>query len=156
MKGTLLAVRAIGSQYANILWWWSVSIALAVSVALILVLVPLTELSSWWWLLAIPIGIVISVAAGVLAVFRLVISYVRPKQTATQKQLIQAFIGRLQGVSEVTSTPKFMMLFRVIRSIAAPSSDTYLQQLLDNKDLHKDFIAIAKTFNGVYGCTCAR
>lgn len=146
MKASLLAVRAIGSEFARNLWSGVFVVVLVISVGLVALLVWLTSLSSWWWLLAIPFGVFMSVAAVLLIVFRMLIKYVRPEQTAQQKQLVAAFAEKLQFTSEITSTPKFIMLFRVVRSIAAPKSEPYLQRLLETKNLKKDFQEVARSF----------
>lgn len=145
--GIFLAIRAIGAEYATRLWRSSIYttiIAAAVSVGLLL---WLTSLSSWWWLLAIPIGIGLSVAAGLLAVFRLTIRHVRPKESQTQRELVQAFVSKLETASELVGTPKFIILFRVIRSIAAPRSDSFLGDIVSTKHLKKEFQAICQSFN---------
>jgi hypothetical protein len=143
-----IAVRAIGAEFARQLWFSSFILALITSSLLVVLLIWLTSLSAWWWLLALPIGIALSVAGALLIVFRLLINYVRPTQTSAQKKSVKSFVGQLQFVSEFTSTPKFLILFRVIRSIAAPKSDSYLQDIFETKNLKRDFQSITKTFKG--------
>ena len=146
IQSSLLAVRAIGAAFANKLWWVSVVWVLIVGIILVTFLIWLTGQNSWWWLLAAPIGIGLSITAAILAVFRLLMNYVRPEQTLEQKSHIKLFVEKLQFASEITSAPKVIMLFRTIRSIAAPKSDTYLQNILETKDLRKDFVKIAQSF----------
>lgn len=146
MRATFLAVRAIGARYATQLWVISFIGALIISAILVALLVWLASQSAAWWLLSIPIGIAISVAAVLLIVFFLLIRYVRPPQTSTQKELITKFVDKLQFVSDFAGTPKFIILFRTIRSIAAPKSDTYLQDIFETKDLKKDFQTIVRSF----------
>jgi hypothetical protein len=88
-----------------------------------------------------------SVAAVLLIIFRLLIRHVRPPQTPDQSDKIRTFVDKLQLLSEITGTPKIIMLFRTIRSIAAPSSDSYLQDIFETKDLKKDFKAIISSFS---------
>lgn len=146
-QSSFLAVRAIGAEFARGLWWSALITALILSALSIALLLWLVSLSGWWWLLAAPIGIAMSVVTALLIVFHLLIRHVRPKdQTSEQKMLVSSFVNKLRFVSEITGTPKFIMLFRTIRSIAAPKSDTYLQEIFETKNLRKDFQAIAASF----------
>lgn len=146
MKEIFLAVRAIGAEFARSLWVSSFIGAGVISALLIALLTWLTSLNTWWWLLAIPFGIAISVATIILVVFRLLINYVRPGQNAQQIKLIKMFAYKMQSTSEIIGIPKSIMLFRVIRSIAAPKSEPYLQRLLETPELKKDFQEITKSF----------
>ncbi len=148
MQATFLAVRAIGAEFAHGLWVASLVGVVLIGALLVTLLVWLTSLSIWWWLLALPIAIALSIAIGLLIVFRLLVAHVRPQQTHRQKKQVKVFVSKLQFASEVTSTPKFIMLFRVVRSIAAPRSDRYLQNILEAKDLGKDFRGVVEVFQG--------
>ena len=145
--GIFLAIRAVGAEYASRLWKSSIYTTIIVSAVSIGVLLWLTSLSTWWWLLAIPVSIGVSVAVGLLAVFRLTIRHVRPKENQTQQELVRAFVNRLETASELIGTPKFIILFRVIRSIAAPRSDSFLGDIVSTKHLKKEFQAISQSFN---------
>lgn len=146
IHASFLAVRAIGSRFARNLWSSNLILTSIISVILLAIIGWLVHLNAWWWLLAAPVGIGISVAIVVFIVFHLLINYVQPVQTPKQKQQIAAFVDRLQLLSEITSTPKFIMLFRTIRSIAAPKSETYLQDIFETKDLKSDFQKIVQSF----------
>ena len=145
--GIFLAIRAVGAEYASRLWKSSIYTTIIVSAVSIGVLLWLTSLSTWWWLLAIPVSIGVSVAVGLLAVFRLTIRHVRPKENQTQQELVRAFVNRLETASELIGTPKFIILFRVIRSIAAPRSDSFLGDIVSTKHLKKEFQVISQSFN---------
>lgn len=148
MKATLLAVRAIGAEFARKLWLNTLVTAVIIGTASLALLLWLVSLSSWWWLLAIPVSIFISVAMVVLVVFRLLVSHVRPAQTVEQKHQVSEFIKKIEAVQAFTGTPRFIILFRTVRSIAAPSSESYLQSVFETKNLKKDFSAIVKNFGG--------
>ena len=145
-QSTLLAVRAIGAEYANRLWKTILIWASIVGAILIGLLTWLITLSNWWWLLALPVIVALSVAATVLIIFFLLVRYVRPEQSRAQHKKVKKFADKLQFVTEITSTPKVIILFRTVRSIAAPKSDRYLQEIFEAKDLKKDFAEIAGTF----------
>lgn len=146
MKSYVLSIRAIGSEFARRLWMQFLPISLVAAAALIALQLWLASLSSWWWLLVIPISIFIGVGLVVGFVFRMLISYVRPAQTTEQKSKVRNFVDKLQFVNEITGTPKLIILFRVIRSIAAPSSDSFLKDIVETKKLRADFQSITRDF----------
>lgn len=146
MQPTLLAVRAIGAEFARQLWIQCLIGVLVVSIPLGVLLVWLTYHNTWWWLLDVPVALIVAVAVALLAVFHGFVRSVRPRQTAHQQQQVREFVGKLQLASEVTSTPKFIVLFRTIRSLTRPRSNDYLQKIFETKTLHKDFNAIRTSF----------
>ncbi len=146
MKSYVLSIRAIGSEFARRLWMQFLPIFLVTAAALIALQLWLASLSSWWWLLVIPISIFIGVGLVVGFVFRMLISYVRPVQTKEQAITVRHFVDKLQFVNEITGTPKIIILFRVIRSIAAPSSDSFLKDIVETKKLRADFQSITHGF----------
>lgn len=145
-KGTFQAVRAVGSEFAIRLWRSTLLLVMGVSIVLVLLFTWLISSSAWWWVLAFPLIIAFSIATALLAVFLLLIRYVRPRLSTDQSAQIKTFVDKLQRVQDLSGTPKFIILFRTIRSIAAPRSEPYLQELLETKDLHRDFVVITKTF----------
>ncbi|UTX51352.1 hypothetical protein KI440_00050 [Candidatus Saccharibacteria bacterium TM7i] len=146
VKATLLAVRAIGVVFGKKIWWTVVLIAAALAVVLIALCVWLTSLSGWWWILAVIVGMAISIAFVILAVFRALLAYINPTQTQEQKTAVKDFVEKLQFVQELTQTPKFIILFRVIRSVAAPSSEKYLENIFESRKLKADFERVVGLF----------
>lgn len=145
--GVFQAVRAIGTEFAMRLWWPAFYAFVLIAIVGVGLLIWLTSLNAWWWLLALPIGIGLSVAAVLLTVFFLLIRYVRPDRTSSQKRQVQQFVDKLALLQELSGTPKFIILFRTVRSIAAPRSDSYLKDLVSTKDLKTDFMEIARSFD---------
>lgn len=144
---SFLAIRAIGAEFANRIYMPVLFIGLAAALVLIALVIWLTTMSAWWWLLAIPVVIIISVAIGIAVIVRLIIRYVTPTQTKTQKRAVKEFVSKLQHLSETAHTPKFLLLFRLVRDIAAPRENGYIGGLAnDTFSLKKDFSAISKTF----------
>lgn len=146
MKPYVLSIRAIGSEFGRRLWLQFLPLFVVAAIVLIALELWLTSLSSWWWLLIIPISIFIGVGLVVGFVFRMLISYVRPVQTKEQVVAVRTFVDKLQLVNEITGTPKPIVLFRVIRSIAAPSSDSYLKDIVETKELKREFQSITRQF----------
>lgn len=146
MNSFILTVRAIGAALA---------LRLAVPVIIITVIwfavffggtLWLTTLSGWWWLLMIPLTSLFCIALGVGFVFFMLIRHVQPQQTTAQKRAVKEFVDKMQHVAEIAGTPKFLILIRVVRSIAAPTKDTYLSDILQDRQLVSDFKALQRSF----------
>lgn len=147
MKSSLLTIRAIGAEFANRVWLPTLLIALALAAVLVGLWIWLTTYSAWWWLLGFPIVIILSVALGVLVITKLVIRYVRPSQDTTQKHAVKQFVDKLQRVSDVVQTPKFVLLFQIVRDIASPKADGFIGTISsDSSTLKKDFKELQKLF----------
>lgn len=148
MKPSLLAIRAIGSEFANRLWLPVVIIAAIIAVLLIaLVWWLVSSVSGWWILLAIPVTIALSVAAVLLTIFKLVIRYVAPVQTKAQRHDVKQFVDKLQSVSDAVQTPKVVLLFQIVRDIAAPRENGFIGSLMTNSgSLKGDFTKLRRSF----------
>lgn len=145
-KGMFQAIRAIGSEFASRLWRSALFLTVGVGVILVPLFAWLISLSAWWWVLAFPLIIAFSVTSALLVIFFLLIRYVRPQLSTDQSAQVGDFVNKLQRIQELSGTPKFIILFRTIRSIAAPRSEPYLKELFETKSLRRDFMTIAKTF----------
>jgi hypothetical protein len=147
MNSFALALSAIGSHLAMRLYIPAVIAAGAVVMACVAIGFWLTTTSEWWWLLFIPITILTCVILGMAMVVLALIRYVRPSQTKTQATAVKQFVDKLQGIADIAGTPKFIILFRVIRSVAAPKRDSYLADLASNKKLINDFRELQRLFD---------
>lgn len=147
MRPFVLALRAIGTQLAMRLYVPTVIGAAVVMALLVAGALWLTILSEWWWLLFIPLTVLFCVVFAVASIFLLLIRFVRPQQTKAQKRAVKQFVDKLQNVVDVVGTPKIFILFRVVRSVAAPSKDRYLADLVSNRELAKDFREIQQSFD---------
>jgi hypothetical protein len=147
MKASFLAIRSIGTEFANRLFY-PVVIAGAVAAGLLVALAFwLSTLSSWWWLLFIPIIMAICIGLAVFIVVKLVIRSITPTQTKQQKQAAKQFVDKIQTVAEATQTPKVVLLFRVVRDIAAPRESGFIGSLAStSSSLKGDFIDLKNTF----------
>lgn len=146
MKPTFLAVRAVGAEFGRRLWLSVLIVALIISVVLVVGTLLLTQLSSWWWLLGIPVVGWICVAGGVLTLLWLTLRRVTPPMTSPERKQVSQFADKLQFVADFQGTPKFIVLFRLMRSVAAPSSDRYLQDILETRQLGGEFKKIITIF----------
>lgn len=147
MKASFLAIRSIGTEFANRLFY-PVVIAGAIAAGVLVALASwLTTLSSWWWLLFVPIVMAICIGLAVFIVIKLVIRSITPSQTKQQKQAAKQFVDKIQTVAEATQTPKVVLLFRVVRDIAAPRESGFIGNLAStSSSLKGDFIDLKDTF----------
>lgn len=147
MKPSVLAIRSLGAEFATRLYL-PVLITVAISaVGLLGISIWLATLSPWW-LILVGIVLLLTIIAGVvLTIGWLVIKTVSPNQTKNQKQQAKAMVDKIQGVAEVTMTPKSVLLFRVMRDVIAPSQQGFISSVShDTVSLTKDFSALRDTF----------
>jgi hypothetical protein len=103
--------------------------------------------SNWWLILFAVFIIAVSVVLGVLMVVRLVIKSVTPVQSREQRRQTKAFVDKLQRLSDAAQTPKFILLFRIVRDIAAPRANGFIGTISnDTVSLKRDFVTLSKTF----------
>lgn len=148
MKASLLAIRSIGTEFANRLFY-PVVIAGAIAAGILVVITFwLTTLSSWWWLLFIPVVMAICIGLAVFVIVKLVIRSITPSQTRQQKQAAKQFVDKIQTIAEATQTPKVVLLFRVVRDVAAPRESGFIGNLTTTTgSLKSDFAKHVRTFN---------
>jgi hypothetical protein len=147
MRPSILAIRSIGAEFANRIYFVVAIIISIASVGLLGLSIWLTTLSDWWWLLVIILIIVISVVVGILVIVKLIIRSVRPTQSHLQKKQTKAFVDKLQRLSEVAQTPKFILLFQIVRDIAAPRENGFIASISnDTNSLKHEFVALVQTF----------
>lgn len=147
MKATMLAIRAVGTEFANRIYGTVAWVTATVLIILLGTASWLTTLSNWWWLLFVPLVLVISVAIGVLVVVKLVIRSVTPAQNASQRAQVKTFVNKLQHLSEITQTPKHILLFQLVRDVAAPRDNGFIATLSsETSSLQHDFIVLSRTF----------
>ena len=148
MKPSIQVIRAVGASFANRVFYPVLITCIVLTTGTAVVVVWLTTLSQWWWLLGIPVVMGICVLIGVLAITKLVIRTVTPIQTKPQKHAVKLFVDKLQRLSEATQTPKFILLFRIVRDIAAPSEKGYIGELArDTLSLKQDYNQLVQLFS---------
>ena len=147
MNKSLLVVRAIAVEFAKRIYT-PIAIIFYVAVVIVIGLLAwLTTVSAWWWIF---LGLVIVgtiIGAVVLIVVGLVLRFVKPDTTKTQNIKVRAFVDKLQRLSEITQTPKILLLFRAIKDIASPSKHGFIQSVAtDTTSLKKDFQELLNSF----------
>jgi membrane-bound ClpP family serine protease len=148
IKPSLSAIRSIGAAFAYQLYL-PIMIIVAVAGAILLALsIWLVTISEWWLILLILICGLILFATTALAVVLVIIKKVAPLQSKSQKKQTKAFVDKLLRVAEVTATPKFILLFQVMKDVVKPSHEGFISSVSnDTASLKQDFIALKNSFN---------
>ena len=147
MKPSILAIRSVGAELANRIFVPITIVVMTILGGLMSVGIWLTTLNDWWWLLVIFLIVVASVAIIVLTMVRLVIKSVTPPQSRYQKKQTKVFVTKLQQLAETAQTPKFILLFRVVRDIASPRDNGIIGSISNStSSLKHNFTALVETF----------
>lgn len=151
MKPTIIAIRATGAELARRIYMPIVMTAAIATVILVGLAIWLTTMSAWWGLL---LFIVISAACIGIAVFtvvRLTIKTVTPAQTPIQRKAVKAFVDKLQLLSDTVGTPKIVLLFRIVKDVAAPRENGFIGTLTGaSTTVKKDFVTLVRLFDDRY------
>lgn len=147
MNPTFQALRAIGAEFARRIYV-PVAVTIVVIGALALTLsFWLTTIDAWWWILFVLVALLACFWAAVLTLVWLIIRFISPVRTKGQRRQVKAFVDKLQGLSEVVQTPKFILLFRVIRDVISPSEEGYVRSVAQHtRELKQDFQDISRSF----------
>ena len=148
VKSTVSAVRAIGVEFARRIYAPVLIVAIIIAVVLIGLMIWLVTVSAWWLILAVPVFFVILVASVIFIIARIIIVLVNPGQTKQQKKDVKGFVDKLQNLSEVTQTPKPVLLFRIIKDIASSNQDGFVKRTIGHTlSLRTEFEAIQRSFD---------
>jgi hypothetical protein len=147
IKPSFLAIRSIASEFARRLYV-PAAVSAAIVAALVLALaIWLVTINEWWLILLILVCGMTFFAFVALGVALIVIKKVTPQQSKIQKKQTKAFVDKLLRVAEVTSTPKFILLFQVMKDIVKPSHEGFISSVSnDTVSLKRDFIALKDSF----------
>ncbi len=124
-----MAIRAIGTEFGQRIYIPVVSIIAGVLVAVIGVLIWLVTLSGWWWFLLAPIIILTLIFIFTAVIAGVILKLLKPTQTKHQRQLVRQFVDTIQNASETIQTPRFVILFRLVKDVVRPSEQSYIRQL---------------------------
>ena len=145
---SFLAIRSIGAEFAHRLYVPVVFVVATAAVVLLAVSIWLVTINEWWLILLVLIfGLVLFVTA-VLVVALAILKKVTPLQSKAQKKQTKSFVDKLLRVAEVTSTPKFILFFQVMKDVVRPSHEGFISSVSnDTTSLKRDFIALKDSFN---------
>lgn len=148
MTPSFIAIRSIAAEFAFRIYL-SVTIFLAIGSLLVVgLMIWLITLSLWWLLLAIPAFLMIIVASAALFIGYLILKMIKPTQNKKQTKLVKDFVDKIQHLSEITQTPKIVLLFRVIRDTLTAKKSSYIQSVIDDTaSLRNDYVEIIAAFD---------
>jgi hypothetical protein len=132
MNPTITVIRCIGTEFARRLLC-PITIAASIVLGLLVVgVLLLGTLNSWWLLLLIPVVMLLCIVTAVLTIVWLTIRTVTPVQSKTQRRAVKAYVDKLQRISDAAQTPKIILLFRIVRDVAAPRNDGFISSITDD------------------------
>ena len=147
MKSIPLVVRAVGAEFARRLLLPLIITGVIVGLILHVLGGWLVTQNAWWWLLESVFVLGTLLFVGLVVLARLAIRLFAPQQNGAQRKAVRSYVDKLQRVSEVIGTPKFLLLFYVVRDVFRPSSDGFIAMTSnDSKTLHSDFLALLRMF----------
>jgi len=150
MTPLVLAIRAIATEFAQRVYTIVLIVAAAIIIVLIAVSIWLVSMSAWWWVLVIVFIAWILLGAILLTIAGVIITMTRPLQTKDQKKLVKTFVDKLQSVSEVLQTPRFMLLFRLVKTSLNPQRYNIIKNLTEHTvGLQRDLDEIIRSFRSV-------
>lgn len=132
LQPIILAIRAVGSEFARRIYLPMVWSGVIIFIVLIGILIWLMTANGWWWLALTPVILAGVLFAVLSAIVGFALSRLKPKQTADQRMKVTAFVDALQMSSEVASTPRFITLFRLVKDVVRPSEQSYIKELSTN------------------------
>lgn len=147
MTPLVLAIRAIATEFAQRVYKVVLIIAAAIIIVLVGLSVWLVNVSAWWWILVVILIAWILLGIIVLTVAGVIINATKPMQTKTQKKLVKTFVDKLQSVSDVLQTPRFMLLFRLVKTSLNPQRYNVIESLTEHTvGLQRDLDEIIRSF----------
>jgi len=147
LKPSLSAIRSIAAEFAARLYFPVVIIFVVVAIVLLALSIWLVTINAWWTIALVLLSLLIIVVTAALVVGFIVIKRVAPTQSKNQKQQTKNLVDKLLRVAEVTGTPKFILLFNVIKDVVKPSEQGYIASISsDTVTLKRDFITLKDSF----------
>ncbi len=143
----LLAIRAVSAEFARRIFIPTILIAGIVAVAFLAVTIWLVTQNAWWWLLLAPIIIAVSVGIILAVITAYALRFLSPKQTKDQKRSVKLFVDDLQEISEIVQTPKFILLFQLVKDTIFPSQSGLISRVSTHvNSTRPSFSAIVASF----------
>jgi ABC-type multidrug transport system fused ATPase/permease subunit len=152
MNPTVLAVRAITTTYAQTILKPLLFIGIGIYVAVLLLIGWIAYAASpWWWLLAVVPTVIFFVALLLWTLAFLLSKRLAPRMDREQKKTARRFVGRTGKAAEHLGTPRFVLVFRVIRDLLFPpvNGQTFLGEVSGLPgELRRDFDDLRRSFGG--------
>jgi hypothetical protein len=140
MNDTFFTIRAIGAELARRIYLPVVIAFAIIALILITILSWAVSLDLLWLLVAIPLFGLLIIAAVILAVVGFLFKRLAPGINKSQRKQVSLFVDKLQSLSEIAQTPKFILLFKIARDVISPKQSNFLSSSVQNSlALKKDF-----------------
>jgi len=147
MNASIAVIRAVAGEITNRIYLPILITAIVIAALLTGLVIWLTTMNAWWLLLAIPLVIAILIVGALLIIVRIIIAAVTPSQNKTQRKEVKAFTDKLLNLSEITQTPKFILLFRIAKDVLSSNKSHYVESVIsDTASLRSDFTALRRSF----------
>jgi len=147
IRPSLLATRSIAAEFTQRIYFPVVVTFFITAVLLLAVSIFLVTISTWWVILLVLLSVGIVLVTAALGIAGFIIKRLAPARSKSQKQLTKSLVDKLLRVAEVSGTPKFILLFRVIKDVLVPSDHAYVVGLSnDTMSLKRDFVALKDSF----------
>lgn len=150
MSSTVKAVRAVTSEYAKQLLWPILFIGVGAYTAIMLIISWIAYIvSPWWLLLAFVPTVLFCVGLAIWIGVRATASRIAPDMNQRQKAATRKVVKLVGSVAEQLGTPRFVLIFRIIKDVVFPSSSkqTLIGELTETPgQLHRSFDELRKLF----------
>lgn len=148
MKPIVNVVRAVGAEFVRRLLKPVIIAGLVVLAVLLAAGVWLVvSVNAWWWFFLAPVIFAGLVFAVLLIVVRVLLKLADSTQNRDQKRAVRDYVDKLQRVAENLQTPQYVILFRVVRDVARPRPDGFIESVSrDSKTLAPDFKRLTTLF----------
>lgn len=150
MGSTLLAVRAVSSEYVKQTLKPLLLIGIAVYVVLVAVIIWIAvAVSPWWLLLGVIPSILFCAGLAIWVTARIIANRIAPSMNGKQRRAARKVVGRINSAAEQMGTPRFVMFIRIIKDILFPpaSGQALINELVGTPgELKREFEALRKLF----------
>lgn len=147
MNPLFSAIRAIGVEFARRIYQPITITVGIIAILLIALSLWLVTISDWWWILFAIILIATFVVTGVLVAIGLLLHAIRPQQSKAQVTNIKQFVDKIQNLTDVAGTPKFVILFYIVRDVVGKNKNGYIKRISsETLSMQHDFRDITDSF----------
>ncbi|MDB5177209.1 MAG: hypothetical protein JWN75_877 [Candidatus Saccharibacteria bacterium] len=150
MNSTILAIRAITSQYAAQLLWPVLWIGLGIYALVMALIIWIAVAASGWWLLLAFIPTIVIIAGVIVWTGVWTLSKrLAPAMNIAQKKATKKFVKRLGRVAENIGISKFILIFRIVKDVIVRpgSGQTFIGELSQTPgDMKREFEELRRLF----------
>lgn len=150
MDATILAVRAVTSEYARRLLWPVLFIGCGIFAVVIGVVALLAvQVNEWWWLLALLPSLLFIIAVAAWVGVFIAAGRLAPTLTTQQRKATKRVVKQAGDVADQLGMSRGILLFRIAKDIIFPlkNKHTLIGELAETPGkLHREFENLRKLF----------